>query len=166
MTDFRSAPLGDRHVLDRFRCGQVSLDRWLVEHALRAQQQGTARTTVWTASGSDEVMAYYSLAPTEVAKADLTSRLAGGSSRVPGYLLARLALHTSLHGQGLGGQLLLDAVVTICAAADRTGGRLIVADPIDERARAFYLRYGFTGIDKSERLFMVISRARASLERP
>jgi predicted GNAT family N-acyltransferase len=79
------------------------------------------------------------------------------------YLLGRLALGRSLHGQGLVGQLLVDAIETICAAADRTGGRLIVVDPIDDAACDFYRRYGFMSIEKSARLCLLISRARASL---
>jgi hypothetical protein len=44
------------------------------------------------------VLAYYSIAPTQVARTEITRSLAGCYSVIPGYLLARLALDERLHG--------------------------------------------------------------------
>ncbi|MEJ7825346.1 MAG: hypothetical protein WKF48_07935 [Solirubrobacteraceae bacterium] len=98
------------------------LDHWLRDEALRAQRAGTAHTTVWTAPDSPLVAGFYAIAPTLFAKADLPSRsMSAGYSTVPGYLLARLALDRSLHGEGLGTQLLLDALERIVSAATEVG---------------------------------------------
>jgi len=51
-------------------------------------------------------------------------------------LFARLALSRHLIGGGLGGQLLLDALETVAAAANLAGGRLVVVDAINERPMA------------------------------
>ena len=110
------------------------------------------------------MVAYHAIAPTQFARADLPSRaLSAGYSQVPGYLIGRLALDRSLHGQGLGTQLLLDALERITAAAETAGGRLIAVDAIDADAHAFYLHHDFQPIEHSNRLVMKIATARAAL---
>ena len=105
-------------------------------------------------------MAYHAIAPTQVARIDLPSRsLSAGYSRIPGYLIGRLALDHTLQGQGLGTQLLLDALERIVEAADRAGGRVIVVDAIDEAAHRFYRHHGFRGIEESNRLVMKLATA-------
>lgn len=163
MYGYLSERLSPDHDVEGFDSGQPSLDTWLVQQASRAQRYGTARTSVWTPHGSSEVVAFYSLAPTELLREDLTGKLAGGFSRVPGYMLARLALHKKLQGQGLGAQLLVDALEAICSAAELTGGRVIVVDPIDEKAREFYLHFGFLAIEKNDRLSMLVIDAAANI---
>lgn len=164
-TLFVSERLVDESGIDTFACGRPQLEVWLREHALPAQKQGTARTTVWREQSTHRVVAYYSIAPTQIARADLSGRLAGGHAVVPGFILARLALDRTLQGQGLGGQLLFDALETICAASDLVGGRVIVVDPIDRAARDFYLHFDFVPIERSERerLYMLVKDARTSL---
>ncbi len=66
-------------------------------------------------------------------------------------------------GKGLGGQLLLDALETVAAAANVGGGRLVVVDAIDERAHRFYAHYGFTPIAGGMRLFARIDAVSASI---
>jgi len=83
---------------------------------------------------------------------------------VPGYLLARLALDVSLHGQGLGSELLIDALQVTVAAGDRAGGRLIVVDAIDQEAHDFYRHHGFVPIAGARRLAMKVATARGALE--
>jgi predicted N-acetyltransferase YhbS len=110
------------------------------------------------------VLAYYSIAPTRVVREELSRSLAGGESVVPAYLLARLALDLSLHGQGLGGELLFDALDVLVAAADRAGGRLIVVDAIDDPAASFYQRYGFTPVKGNpHRLVIKVETVRRAL---
>ncbi|HEY6793502.1 MAG TPA: hypothetical protein VI248_02340 [Kineosporiaceae bacterium] len=164
MSDYLSALLGPDHEVGAFRCGRESLDGWLRSQARRAQEAGTARTYVWTKPGSPGVLAYYSIAPTQVTKADVPKSLTGGYSTIPGYLLARLALDTGLHGQGLGTELLLDALGRIVDAAGTGGGRLIVVDALDEPAKAFYRRHDFIPVEGTMRLYLKVATARAALE--
>jgi hypothetical protein len=164
VTDFRSEVLGDSHCIDDFGCGKESLDTWLREQSRRAQSAGIARTYVWTRPGSLDVLAYFAIAPTQVRRTDLPrAALAGGYSAIPGYLLARLALATPLHGQGLGGELLVDALGRIVEAARISAGRLIVVDALDDHAHAFYRRYQFIPVDGSNRLYLKVATADAVL---
>lgn len=163
MSDYVCVALGPDHDVGAFRCGKPPLDEWLGGQALRAQAAGTARTYVWTQAGSPVVLAYYSIAPTQVVRSEVTRSLAGGYTIIPGYLLARLALDERLHGQWLGSELLVDALERIVEAARAGGGRLIVVDAIDTVAHAFYRRHDFVPIDGSMRLYLKVATAEAAL---
>lgn len=161
---FLSSRLKDHHNLARFDCGELSLNIWLAEHARRAQLAGTSRTYVWTPEGSGDVVAYYSIAPTQVERAALTGGQAGGFSVVPAYLLTRFALDRSIQGQGLSDDLLLDAIEIITKAANAVGGRLIVVDAINSRVAAYYQRRGFHPIKGDAlRLVMKVETAKRAL---
>jgi GNAT superfamily N-acetyltransferase len=164
VSDYLSAPLGPDHEVGAFQCGKQSLDDWLRGQARRAQEAGTARTYIWTKPDSPDVLAYYSIAPTQVTKVDVPRSLSGGCSTIPGYLLARLALDASLHGQGLGAELLVDALGRIVEAAQAGGGRLIVVDALDEQAKAFYRRHDFIPVEGTMRLYLKVATARTALE--
>lgn len=163
MSDYLSQVLGDGHHLDAFTCGKEPLDDWLKAQARRAQDAGTARTYVWTRPGSVDVLAYFSIAPTQVVRAEVPRPLTGGYSVIPAYLLARLALDNTLHGQGLGGQLLLDALARVVDAATVGGGRPIVVDAIDNQATAFYRRHDFVPVTGTNRLYLKVATAETIL---
>lgn len=92
--------------------------------------------------------------------------MAGGSTVIPGYLLARLALDVALHGQGLGAELLHDAMDRIVTAADAASGRLIMVDAIDDTAAAFYRHHDFQPVrDNPHRLAVKVSTVRKALGR-
>jgi len=151
-TEYRSVALSGEHDVARFECGASSLNAWLAEQALRAQQVGTARTFVWvTAEAPDRVWAYFSLAPTELARDARSRGQSSGYSTVPGYLLARLAVHTDLHGLGYGGQVLVDALSRAASAVEAGGGRLVVVDALDDAAASFYRHCDFTPVQGNPR---------------
>jgi predicted N-acetyltransferase YhbS len=59
-------------------------------------------------------------------------------------MLAKLALDMSLHGQGLGTELLVDAFTRSVVAADQgPGARVVIVDAIDASPYNFYVRHGF-----------------------
>jgi GNAT superfamily N-acetyltransferase len=164
LREWVSQPITEDHDRSQFESGNESLDRWLERDALRAHRAGISRTTVWTAPDSRAVVASHAVAPTQIARVDLPSRsLSAGYSMVPGYLIGRLALDQTLHGQGLGTQLLLDALERIVDAADKAGGRVIVVDAIDDTAHRFYSHHGFRAIEHSSRLVMKLATATAIL---
>lgn len=64
--------------------------------------------------------------------------------RIPAVLLGNLALDRTLHGQGLGGQLLFDAYQRVLSATQTVSARYLVVDAADDAAVSFYEHYGFT----------------------
>lgn len=163
---FESKRLGDHHTLAGFDCGKKQLNVWLVDHARRTDASGIAQVYVWTVVGESKVCAYFAICPTEVVCKDygLSGSMAGGYSRIPGYLIARLAVDVSLRGQGYGGQLLLDALGKAVAASEIGGGRLIVVDAIDDEATSFYMYYNFKPVRiRERRLVMRVTTAAKAL---
>ena len=137
------------------------MNTWLHDHAMRAQRAGSALTRVWLPEDSDDVVAYYALAPTQVRRETISRGDAGGYSIVPAYLIARLALDCRVQGRGFGTDLILDAVEWIYRAAQLTGGRLIVVNALDTETANFYHHHGFHPV-KGDPLRLVMKVATAS----
>jgi len=159
-----SEGLADSHDLAAFHSGKPELDTWLRESATHVEANRTGRTFVWHA-GDQRVVAYFTLAAHLLRRADLPRKLGRGSpDAIPAVLLARLALDKSLHGQGLGGELLHDALSRAVHAAKTVAARLVVTDAIDEEAAAFYQRYGFQPVPtRPDRLVRKMSDIARSL---
>lgn len=83
---------------------------------------------------------------------------------VPVVLLGRLAVHRDLHGAGIGGALLRDALARTLSIASVAGVRALLVHAIDDAAASFYRRYGFeTSPMQSGTLMLAIETVRASL---
>jgi predicted N-acetyltransferase YhbS len=59
-------------------------------------------------------------------------------------VLARLAVHTEYQGLGIGAGLLKDCVLRSVDAMNSIGGAGILVHAIDDSARSFYTKFGFT----------------------
>ena len=142
---YLSRLLGGNDDCTGFLCGNGLLDRWFHTEAKRAHLAGVCTVTVWVAKATGTIAAFYAISPTQASRmADhLPRSLHGGYSTVPGYRIGRLAVDKDHQGQGVGTQLLYDALLTVVTAAEAVGGRVIVIDPIDQRAAAWYDSLGF-----------------------
>jgi predicted N-acetyltransferase YhbS len=111
------------------------------------------------------VLGYFALAPHLIEREDLRRRVGRGAPRqVPAILLAKLALHTRLQGQGLGRELLIWALSTVVDAARVAGGKVVVVDAIDDAAAAFYEAHDFSTVPHNpRRLVMKLSTAAKAL---
>ncbi len=162
---YRVEPLGAGHDLDDFACGNRALDEWLKQHARGATGQGT-RTYVLIEEDSATAVGYFALAPHLIEREQTPQRIGRGAPRrIPAILLAKLALHERLQGQGLGAELLVHALTTIIAAARSAGGRVVVVDAIDEPAASFYRAHDFQPSPTNpRRLVLKLSTAARALE--
>jgi len=159
----RVAALGDTHQVAGFRCGNPELDRWLRDHAGLATGQGTRTYVVLDVA--DTFVAYFAIAPHVLDRSDAPKKVARGAPRqIPSILLAKLALSQHLHGQGLGAELLVQALGTIIESARVAGGKLVVVDAIDAEAAAFYRHHDFEPLpNRPDRLVMKLSTAARAL---
>lgn len=149
-------PLGE-HSLENFTSGNEELDEWLANYAHTATGHGT-RTYVLV-DVDRLVVGYFAVAPHLLRRKDAPSRIARGApENIPAVLLAKLALDSSVQGQGLGSELLVAALGVILDAARRVGGKVVVVDAIDDGARSFYERHEFVRFPgQSHRLLMKLS---------
>lgn len=159
--------LEEGHDLSRFSCGDKSLDDWLRMHALENQRRNLSRTFVLV-DDAGGVIGYYALSMGGVVKEDLPRRLGRGlpSYQIGMVLLARLAVDRSHQGEGLGRDLLIDAVIQAAAAGQYAAARFIAVDPVDDRARRIYRRFDFQEVkgDEPGRMYIRIDDALATLE--
>jgi GNAT superfamily N-acetyltransferase len=133
------------HRVDRFSCGEATLDRWLIAYAGQNQQRDAARTFV-TTEADGKVAGYYTLVAAQVEHEQATSTVRQGLSRhfpIPVALIARLAVTAPHQGAGLGRSLLLDALQRILRASDQLAVRAVTVDALDDRGASFYHRFGF-----------------------
>lgn len=144
----RIEALDRRHRLlfDDFDNQHPALVEYLRRYALPHMQRdrlSRTRVALVAVQGSDRVAGYYSLAASGVERETLPR--VGSLSKLPGFpvpaiLLARLAVHRAIQGQGVGGQLFSDALAQVEQAASLVGARLLVTDAKDAAAVAFYER--------------------------
>jgi GNAT superfamily N-acetyltransferase len=158
-------PLKSSDPVAGFACGVEELDRYLHKHAFQAQAGDGARTYI-TCSGSI-IAGYYTLAYGSVEFEKAPGRVTKGLARhpVPVMVLARLAVHHSFSGKGLGTELLRDALLRTLAAADIAGLRAIIVDAKNKEAKKFYGKFGFEPfVDNPYRLSLILKDVRALLK--
>lgn len=153
------------HAVDAFTCGQPELDRFLVRHALQAQQSNSSNTYVALSDG--EVVGYYTIVAANVQHVDAPPRVVKGMPRhpIPLLVLARLAVHTKMQGKRLGAGLLLDALGRTLQVADIVGVRALAVHAKDDSAAAFYRHFGFVPSPTDpHHLFMIIKDIRQAAD--
>lgn len=89
------------------------------------------------------VLGYYTLTSSEVALTDLPPEMTRRIPypRVPATLLGRLARHLDAP-RGLGSYMLMDAAAR-ALSPDSPASWLMLVDPIDDEAQAWYEKFGF-----------------------
>ena len=118
---------------------------WLRQTAQQHQRRGISKTFVAVADDEpSRILGFYALTACEVVSQDLPDDLAKRLPRkVPGIRLGRLAVDRTVQGQGLGELLLMDALDRARRVLEHVGVHALFVDAKDERAAAFYRKYGF-----------------------
>ncbi len=155
---FTIEPLNRNHNRAAFNCGIDSLDRYLRRQASQDIKRRISRAFV-ARSHQDKtsVLGYYTLSTLSIDLSALPDKIAKKLPRhpVPAALIGRLAVDTSMQGQGVGSMLLANAIKRTLAVSDEIAIYAIVVDAINEEAKSFYRHYGFTRLAQgSKRLFL------------
>lgn len=153
-------PIRRSHPRGAFDCGEPDLNTFLQRHARQSHDAGGAKTFLAIDDASGAILGFYSLAPASLEFSRAPAVLQRGLARhdVPAFRLARLAVSQRLHGQGLGGQLLLAAGRRCLRVAEEVGGVALIIDAKSERAARWYAAYGAMPLE-DEPLTLVISLA-------
>ncbi|MFP4295611.1 MAG: GNAT family N-acetyltransferase [Halothiobacillaceae bacterium] len=136
-------PLASTHRLDGFECGEPVLDAWLKQRAMSNQLTGASRTFV-VVDEESQVRGFYALAAGAVTHQQATRSVRHNMpDPVPVLVLGRLAVDHRAQGLRLGGAMLQDAVIRATAVSQNAGVRALLVHALHDRAKRFYLHYGF-----------------------
>jgi GNAT superfamily N-acetyltransferase len=158
----RIEPLGSGHDRAAFDCGNESLDRYIRTQASQDTRRGVARVFVAVQPEQPERIAgFFTLSAAWVVASDLPPDVAKRLPRhpIPAALVGRLAVDRGFARRGLGSILLADAVKKTMAAAQTVAMTVVIVDPIDDAARAFYATFGFRSLQgQRQQMFLTMPR--------
>lgn len=132
-----------------FDCGEAALNDYLARFARQNQELGVGRTFVAVPPENPaQVLGYYSLTVGALERSHLPPAEARRFPRFPLPItrLARLGVDRTRQGQGLGEDLLYDALARSLRIADEVGIVAVLIDAKHEKAKAFYSRLEFEAL--------------------
>jgi len=134
-----------------FGCGVVSLDRWLAAQAGQSMESRDAVTYLLLdedsplEDGRARIAGYFCLSSGEVRREEAPGSMAKRApDPIPAVRMGRFAVDERYQGQGLGAELLSEALRSAVSAGRLIAARVMLVDAISDEAFAFYRRFGFT----------------------
>jgi ribosomal protein S18 acetylase RimI-like enzyme len=140
---FTFEPLSSSHDRTAFSCGVPALDRYLRELATQDVRRRVSNCFV-ALDPSGKIAGYYTFAATSLPLTELPSDQTKRLPRYPSFpacLVGRLAVDQRFRGQGLGSQLIVDAIARAMRAEPAIFA--LIVDAKDEVALGFYEHLGF-----------------------
>ena len=148
-----------RHRREQFVCESPELTSFLQR---QARKEMTARASACfvlvAASDPGRILGYCTLSQTSVTLRKLPDAAAKKLPRYPevgATLIGRLARDVQWRGKEIGPLLLIDALRRSVRLSAEAGAVVVVTDPKDQKARAFYEAHGFQALDE-RRLFITM----------
>jgi predicted GNAT family N-acyltransferase len=149
-------PLGTQNRA-AFQCGNEPLDKYLLERASRDARENLAAVFVLlSADAPDTILGFYTLSAQEIVVDQIPEGLqkrAGRYKSIGAILIGRLAVSKDHAGKRLGELLLMDALKKSLDSTKNIAAFAVVVDAKDDRAAAFYKKYGFVPL-RGNRLFL------------
>ena len=130
-------PLTAEHDVADFDCTEPALNDWLKQRALKNESR-FSRTYV--VCDDDRVVAYVCVSAGSIERAAVPAKLRRNApDAIPVSVIGRLAVSKDYAGQGLGADLLADALRRIAVASHSIGIAAVLVQAKNEKAKRFYL---------------------------
>lgn len=153
-------PLAETDNRNSFDCGRESMNQWFRRHAWANHAAGISRTNVMCDTMTGDVVGYVTLSAAQIERATLPKPLQRNRpDPLPATLLGQLAVDKNRQGMGHARSLLFFALRTALMASRDVGSFGVITHPIDDRARAFYSRWGFRDLPFDPRRAMIVRMA-------
>jgi ribosomal protein S18 acetylase RimI-like enzyme len=153
-------PIHKKYQRDHFDCGYPVLDDYIKKYAKQNHEKGIAKTFVAIDDSSSlKVDGFYNLSASTIEFESLPDSSQKGlpAYPIPAILIGKLAVDSGAKDQGLGTELLVDALLRAVKASQNVAVFAVRVDAIDSTARDFYLKYEFiTFQDQPLSLFLPI----------
>ena len=158
---FRIERITKRHNTRQFDCGEADLNGFLKQFALKNDANDVGRTYVAVRIDSSDVVGYYTISTGSVRFSELPPELKLPRYPIPTAHIGKLATDLSVRGQRLGEALLYDALEKAEATSQKIGLKAVDLIALNEKAKKFYLRYGFKEMKSSPmHLFLAMDTVR------
>ena len=156
------------HKVDDFDCGVSNQNDYLKKYAWQNQQLQYGVTYVAVDEDKGRVDGFYTLAAGNVNFKNLPEsfrREGIPKYPAPTVLLAQFGVNKPAQGKGLGKSLLVRALEAALEVSEDIGAVAVEVRAIDEEARAFYEKFGFTQMqDSPDHLFMSMEVVRSLVD--
>lgn len=158
--------LSSDHERESFDCGKELLNSFLKRLANQYRKKNLGQTYV-VATPDKRVIGYYTISTSRVDFDNVPDDLRRQYPQIPipVVLLGRLAVDKAFQSQGIGKTLLVKALRQAGELAETIGIAAVEVHAIDDKARGFYLKYGFTSLtDDQQHLYLPIKTINKLLE--
>lgn len=127
-----------------FDCGNQILNDYFRFYAFKNDQLSIGKTFV-ALNELDTVTGYMTLANAQIEVDLLPETLKTKLPRypIPAFRIAKLAVDLRYQGSGVGSWLLRSALEKALSVSASVGIYAVIVDAIDEKAKSFYVKYGF-----------------------
>lgn len=140
-----------QHSVKQFDCGKKDMNQFLSRFSHKHAKLGLSRTMVLTLNESvkkqqdyKQVIAYYTIAASNVVKQSIPTNQSLPHYQIPIALLARLAVDAKFQGNHLGEKMLIYALRHVVRLCDRgLPAYGLVLDVLDTDALKFHQRFNF-----------------------
>lgn len=159
-----------KHDRTAFSCGVEQVDNYFHKTANKLAMADNVRLYVMS-TNEGSVIGFYALNAHAVHYGDLPSKFARSRpayGNIPAAYISMIGRDQNFRGGGYGGDLLVDALRRIAAAADAIGVAIVMLDVLDcgnpdrvARRKALYESYGFQSLSSNPlRMFLPVSVVR------
>jgi GNAT superfamily N-acetyltransferase len=150
----KPAVLKPGHDVASFDCERDLINTWLRTRAKKAGESDTARTFV--VCRGKRVVGFYALAAGAVDRDGAPGALRRNTpDPIPVIILAMFGVHKEEKGQGIGQDLLNDAMRRALQAARIIGARALLVHALDAEAARYYKAHNFAPLDAKEETFFI-----------
>ncbi|EGD1407072.1 GNAT family N-acetyltransferase [Salmonella enterica] len=144
--------------LTSFDCGEEYLNTFLTDHLKRQHNSKILRSYMLvTREEKPRVIGYYTLSGSNFEKKYLPSKTQQNRvpyQNIPSVTLGRLAIDINLHRQGYGETLVTHAMKVVYQASQAVGIHGLFIEALNDNAKQFYLRLGFTQLKGENKNFL------------
>ena len=163
----------DKALHDRksFDCGEKELNTFIQTQAAKHMSAGISKTMLLPSNEKSinnkvAICAFYTIAPSSIKRVDLPPAKAKKLPHypVPVFLIAQLAVHKALSGQGLGKITLVKALEYLNTVNVQMPAYAVIVDCLNQNAESFYTQYGFEFLCENngrKRLFLPMKKVNA-----
>jgi GNAT superfamily N-acetyltransferase len=140
------ASIHKKYQREHFDCGYPMLNDYIKKYAKQNHEKGIAKTFVAIEDSSFlKVDGFYTLSASTIEFDSLPDFSQKGlpAYPIPAILIGKLAVDNTAKGQGLGTELLIDALLRSVKATQDVAAFAVRVDAIDSTAKDFYLKYEF-----------------------